>query len=384
MDSSIKKIISSGLSSLSNLFASDNASQSVLGIDIGSSAIKVVQLKKKGGKAILETYGAISLGPYSNTDIGTVTNLGTDDIAKALLDVMKEANVTIRSGAIAIPSSSSLIFTISIPKNKNTDSQISTIIPLEARKYIPVPISEISLDWFVIPQEAEVFENSNQSKPLGIQAPPEPKVEVLIVAIHKDILLKFQEILTKTEIKSDSFEIEIFSNIRSSLSHDMSPVLLMDFGASKTKLSIVEAGVVRIFHVINRGSQDITKNISQSLSVSFAEAEKMKRHVGIDPNIDARASEIARLSVDYIFAETNSVVLAYEKKYNKSVSKVILTGGGSLLNGLLQYAVSSFHTEVVYSDPFSKIESPAFLSQVLETSGPEFSVAVGLALRQLS
>ena len=116
MDNSLKNIISGGLASLSQMFSSDKSTQSVLGIDIGSSAIKVVQLKKKGGKAVLETYGAISLGPYGKTDIGAITNLQTDDIVKALLDVMRESNVTVRSGIISIPSSSSLIFTISLPE----------------------------------------------------------------------------------------------------------------------------------------------------------------------------------------------------------------------------------------------------------------------------
>jgi len=380
MDNSLKTIISSGLSSLSNIFKSDDASLSALGIDIGSSAIKVVQLKKKGGKAVLETYGAISLGPYGNADIGTVTNLKTDEIVSALMDVMKEANVTVRSGAIAIPSSSSLIFTISLPNNKTTDSQMSIIVPIEARKYIPVPISEVSLDWFVVPQEAAEYESSS----LKVPSVTESKVDVLVVAIHNETLARYQEILTKTNIKSDSFEMEIFSNIRSSFSHDLAPVLLMDFGASKTKLSIVEAGVVRVFHVVNRGSQDISKNIAQSLGLSFTEAEKLKRSVGLDGSSNPKVAEISKLSVDYIFSDTNSVVLAYEKKYNKNISKIVLAGGGSILKGLIEYATSSFHTQVVYSNPFSKTESPAFLQPVLEISGPEFSVAVGLALRQLS
>jgi type IV pilus assembly protein PilM len=379
MDSSIKKIIDSGLASLSSLFQSSKASKSVIGIDIGSSAIKIVQLKKKGGKAVLETYGAISMGPYGNVPIGSVTNLNTEDISKALIDVVKEANTNTKSGVVAIPSSASLIFTMSLPKNKTTDDQISTIIPIEARKYIPVPINEVSLDWFVIPQEAEIVENNNTS---NLKA--EEKIEVLVVAVHNDVLVKSQEIVTKSSLVSESFELEVFSNIRSSLSHDLSTVLLMDFGASKTKLSIIDSGIVRIFHVVNRGSADITKNISQALGVSFEEAEKMKRGVGIDLSSNQKVAEIVKISIDYIFSDTNSVVLAYEKKYNKSVSKVILTGGGSLLRGLYEYANSSFHTEVVYSNPFSKVEAPAFLSPVLETSGPEFSVAIGLALRQLS
>lgn len=381
MDTSLKKIISSGLAGLSNIFKSDNSSKSVIGIDIGSSAIKIVQLKRKGGKAVLETYGALALGPYGNTDVGAVTNLGTDDIAKALVDVMKESNITTLSGAISIPSSSTLIFTISLPA-KISEDQLKSIVPTEARKYIPVPISEVALDWFVIPQEIDSFEGNPSDSKNKINV--EPKVEVLVVAIHNDTLSRYQEILSKTDIKSDSFEMEIFSNIRSSFDNDLAPVLLMDFGASKTKLSIVEAGVVRVFHVVNRGSQDLTKNIAQSLSMSFAEAEKLKRSVGLDTSTNPQVAEVIRLSTEYIFSDTNSVVLAYEKKYNKSISKVIMTGGGALLKGLLERATENFHVEVHYGNPFSKTEAPAFLEPVLETSGPEFTVAVGLALRQLS
>ncbi len=381
MDTSLKKIISSGLSSLSGVFHSEK-SQSALGIDIGSSAIKVVQLKKKGGKAILETYGALSLGPYGKSDIGMVTNLQTDDIARALIDVMKESNITTNSGAIAIPSSSSLIFTLTLPSNV-TEDQLPMIVPNEARKYIPVPISEVTLDWFIIPQEA--FSSNDGTIDAGSKETNQlPKIEVLVVAIHNDTLSRYQEILTKTGIHSDSFEMEIFSNIRSAFNHDLAPVLLMDFGASKTKLSIVETGVVRVFHIVNRGSQDISKNISSSLGISFADAEKLKRSVGLDKSSNPEVVEIVRLSTNYIFSDTNSVVLAYEKKYNKSISKVIMTGGGSLLKGLVDEAKENFHIEVSLGDPFSKTEAPVFLNEVLKISGPEFAVAVGLALRQLS
>ncbi len=117
--------------------------------------------------------------------------------------------------------------------------------------------------------------------------------------------------------------------------------------------------------------------------MSFPEAEKLKRSVGLDVSSNPEVADIARLSTDFIFSDTNSVVLAYEKKYNKSISKVIMTGGGSQLKGLLDQAIVNFHMEVVHSNPFSKTEAPAFLSPVLEASGPEFAVAVGLALREL-
>lgn len=387
MDDSLKKIISSGLASLSDAFNSDKAKSEAVGIDIGSSSIKVVQLKKKNGKAILETYGVISLGPYANSDVGVVTILKTEDIARALLDVIKESNVNTKFAVMAIPSLSSLIFTISLPSTIS-EAELSKIIPIEARKYIPVPIAEVVLDWFVIPKEAEFFENDQATPAQNSSSDPnttkpKPQTEVLVVAIHNDVLSQYQDILKKTNLRSDSFEMEIFSNIRSSFSHEVAPVLLIDFGASKTKISIIESGVVRVFHVVNRGSQDISRNISQSLSIPFNEAEKLKRTVGLDANMDPRVEEICRLSINYIFTDINSIVFSYEKKYNKNISKVFLVGGGSLLKGLIDVAKTNFKAEVVYSHPFSKTEAPAFLAPILEASGPEFSVAVGLALRQL-
>lgn len=382
MENSLKNIISTGIANISQIFSSDKSVQSFFGVDIGSSAIKIVQLKKKGGRAVLETYGAIALGPYGNTDIGQITNLQTDEIIKALQDVIKESNVTVRSGVMSIPSSSSLIFTISLP-DKIEEEKLATIVPIEARKYIPVPIGEVTLDWFVLPKDSESPED-NTVKGEPTKEPSGLKTEVLVVAIHNDILTRYREILTKTELHSDSFEMEIFSNIRSSFSHDLAPVLLMDFGASKTKISIIEEGVVRVFHIVNRGGADITKNINSSLGVTFAEAEKLKRLVGLDMNNNRDVADIVRLSVEYILADANSVVFNYQKKYNKVISKIILTGGGSLIKGLVEKTSSNFHTEVVYSNPFSKTEAPAFLAPILEVSGPEFSVAVGLALRQLN
>jgi len=378
MDNSLKKIISEGLAGLTRSFKSDDVKKDALGIDIGSSSIKVVQLKKKNGKSVLETYGILSLGPYAKTEVGAVTNLKTEDLVSAMMDLMKEANVTTKDAVISIPSLSSLIFTISLP-GKVAEGELSKIIPIEARKYIPVPISEVTLDWFIIPEEAESFENNNNSKNKD-----NSRIEVLIVAIHNETLSQYKDIVKKTELHCDSFEMEVFSNMRASFSHEIAPVMLIDFGASKTKVSIIESGVVRVFHVVNRGSQDITRNISQSLSVTFEEAERLKRNVGLDAGKDPRIEKIARLSVDYIFTDINSIVFAYEKKYNKNVSKVFLSGGGSMLKGLLELAKENFKAEVYYSNPFAKTETPAFLAPILEASGPEFSIAVGLALHHLS
>lgn len=359
-----------------------SSTDSVVGIDIGSSAIKVVQLKKKGAKAVLETYGALSLGPYLEGGVvGQTTNLPIEKVAQALTDVMREAGITTKQGAVSIPASASLVFLIELPAVID-ESQLASIIPTEARKYIPVPISEVSLDWWPIPKKDSALDGA--VGPDGKPIKESPKTEVLVAAIHNDTIQKYRDIIAKTNLSVDFFEIELFSSIRSSFGRELSTVLIIDMGALKTKLSIIEYGIVRKFHSIDRGSQDITNALSKSLGVTFLQAEQMKREFGMFGNQkDQSMPEIISLSVDYILSETNSAILNYERQYGKTISKVILTGGGVLLKGFKERATEQLRSEVVMAKPFDKVEAPAFLDNVLETAGPEFAVAAGLALRRL-
>src|SRR3989344_2129759 len=155
-------------------------SESVLGIDIGASAIKVVQLHKKGGKAILDTYGEIALGPYANLEVGRATSLGVDKTSEALTDVLRESNTATKKCGMAIPFGSSLMTIMEMPALPQ--KQLAQMIPIEARKYIPVPISEVLLDWWVIPKPENRFFGADDEQMTGGQKPE--KIDILAVAIH--------------------------------------------------------------------------------------------------------------------------------------------------------------------------------------------------------
>lgn len=362
-----------------NVFGGESGG-SVVGIDIGSSSIKVVELKKKSGKAVLETYGAISLGPYAGLDVGRVTNLPVEKIVEALKEVLKQSGVSGNSAALAIPVQSSLIFNIELPQQIK-EADLPSIIPVEARKYIPIPITEVSLDYFILPEKEASFEEMNTGEP-AISKPN--KNNVLVVATQNDAVSKYRSIVSQCSLSSSFFEIEIFSSVRSNFEHELSLVLLMDFGASRTKLSLIEFGMVKSYHTIDRGGADISDSISKSLSITFSEAEKMKKDFGLFGNpSDKTLADIIKTHTDYIFSEANNTLLGYERKFNKTISKVILSGGGSLLKGLKEVAADNFRAEIELGHPFSKTEAPAFLEKVLSTMGPEFAVSIGLALRKL-
>lgn len=352
----------------------------MLGIDIGSSSIKLVQLKKKGGKAVLETYGEISLGPYAGFEIGRSTSLNADKIAEALRDLMSEANVTTKSCGLSIPINSSLITFIKLPQS--AEKQLQTVIPMEARKYIPVPISEVSLNWWVVPEEKEELSEFQGGE--AEKEKQEQGINVFLAVIHNDAIDRGAKIIKSAALESSFFEIELFSSIRSSLDQSLEPQMVFDMGAGSTKLYMVERGILRNSHVINKGSQDISLAASKSMGISFEEAERMKREYGIvNGSKEKDLTEITSLTLEYIFSEASRILLNYQKKYNKNVGRVVLTGGGANLKGLKDYARKIFQTECAIANPFDKVEFPAFLDDVLKLAGPEFSVAIGIALRKL-
>jgi cell division ATPase FtsA len=111
----------------------------------------------------------------------------------------------------------------------------------------------------------------------------------------------------------------------------------------------------------------------------------MKRVYGLKGGPEYKElTEIITVNLDYIFYEANATLLNYQKKYNKNISKVVLTGGGVLLKGFIDLAKISFQTDVVMANPFGKLETPAFLGEQFAQAGPEFAVAIGAALRRLS
>ncbi len=375
--------MASFVENLSGLFKGfSQKDSSIAAIDFGGSAVKVVQLRRERGRIILETYGEVATGPYAGLAVGQATSLPPERMAALLTDLLKESNVTAKVGAMAIPLRSSLLLTIEIP-DLGSRIQLEQVIPIEARKYVPVPISEVALDWWVIPRgrgDNHPVEAGAEDKDKLVQN----NLEVLIAAVHKDILKDYQELGPKVGLELNFFEIETFSTIRAVLKNDLAPKVILDLGASATKMTIVDYGVIRLSHTINKGGQDVTMAIARSLNIPFAKAEEIKRKVGLsDKEAGGEIVGPASPTVDYIFSEVNRIMLEYEKKHKRAVDKVIMVGAAAALLGLPAIASKHLSVPVGLGNPFAKVEAPAFLAPTLAEVGPSFTPAIGLALREL-
>jgi type IV pilus assembly protein PilM len=344
--------------------------KSVLGVDIGSSSLKVVQLRKEGGKAVLETYGELALGPYGGGEVGQATNLSAEQISETLRDLIREAKVTTTSFGVSIPFARSFLTLVNLPYVADPKEQ-KTVIELEARKYIPVPTSEVQLDWFIVPDSDPSQTDRGESAGRTI--------EVLLVAVHNDELAILQKTIAGAGLVASFYEIEIFSTIRATVDEPVKPVMVLDVGAASTKTYVIEHGIVALSHSISTGSQDITRAIAVSNNLSIARAEALKKEKGLTE----ASFNSPELVFSRIFSEARRVLMQYETAHKKSVTSIVLTGGGGVTKELGSYAKKTFAIDVHVANPFMKTEAPAFMRSVLEEIGPGFAVAVGLALRKL-
>ena len=360
------------------------STEEVIGVDIGSSAIKVIQARREKERAILETYGEAALGPYGLEKeskqpfaIGQAVQLENETLAEILSDLMKASSARAKTAAVAIPLKSSFATMISLPAT--SDKELASVVELEARRYIPLPIHEVYLDWWRIPTVRRTEEEI-----LAEGEAPSNKADIMLLATHKDVISKYKSIITGAGLTPKVYETEPVRLVRASIGRETSPVAVLDIGATSTKLSVVDRGIIRYTHMISRGSQDLSIALAQSFGISFEDAEEKKRSEGLTGG--AAQNELRQVigpALDFIFFEVQNTIKDYQKKASRAVGKVILSGGGALLKGLVPYAGEKLSLEVVIADPFSRLEYPAFLESALETAGPSFAVAIGLALRGL-
>lgn len=342
----------------------------IVGVDIGAHSAKVVQLRYERERAVLETYGElINSGYLKTTDTAYASGFlrYTDkEIATLLKDIVRESRVTAKDAVVAIPSGSSFITSISLPLVQR--KEIDRAIPYEARKYIPIPISEVVLDWEILETDAE--QNAYQ---------------VLIVAVSKEVISKFRRVLESASLVPRALEVETFSMIRSLIGHDPAPTAIINIGHVATALTIVDRTQLRLSRNFGQGSREITHILERGLGVTTERAEAMKKEIGLSTEVENKeiASIISPI-IEVLLSEVERSIALYNRKSSRKIQKINLTGGGSNLNGLIVYMSSRLGLEVTQGNPFSRIVTPAFMQPILREIGPSFSVATGLALREIA
>lgn len=335
-----------------------------VGIDIGSASVKVIEIEETPETIMLRTYGELQLGPYDAKSLGEIVDLEKAKRVESVTDVMRESGVSGRRGALAMPLSSS--FLTVIPVTVTPQEDLSARISVEARKYVPLSLNDVTLDWTELPSAGE---SKTKIK------------EILLAAIENKALTDHRELLASIGMTGETAEIEAFSLIRSLWRQKDTTLAVIDFGARSAKLYIVRGGMLERLHRTGVGGREITQLVSEQLKISFEEAEGKKRSYDRQTEEGAAIFKVMTSVIDRPLAEFGRMIEQYEARSGQQIGRVVISGGVSASPYALEYIKDRFARPVELANPFLKVAYPAFMEDTLKLIGPSFGVAMGAALR---
>lgn len=342
----------------------------ILGVDIGTSTIKIVELEKAAERITLENYGQIQSKflygkPFRSFEKSTLS-LSTRDIASALVAINKEAKIRTRRVNFSLPDFSSFFTTFSLPPMSK--DEMARAVRFEARQHVPLPLSEMALDWELI--EGEASEQRKES------------LKVLLVAVPQRVVSQYQEIAALAKLELQNLEAEVLALNRALSSEEEGVIALVDIGAQSTTCSIVEKGVVKISHSFDLSGNNLTKALVEALEVDAETAERLKLKYGLSPKGEAIPMVLQPL-LDSIIMEIKKISRHYFKVAGRESKKVVLAGGTANLKGVRDYFSRKIGKRVEVANPFTKVAYPQVLEGVLKKEGPSFAIAVGVAMGAL-
>ncbi len=365
-------------------------SKSYLGVDIGTSFLKVVQLTRTRQGFVLDNYGKIKFffdeSPMEMQQQSPL-KMSDEKIAFLLKKITTESGFTAVKAAFSLPVFAVFATIIELPKMPKEDMEKA--IQFEARQYIPVPLSEVSLDFMVLGEERKdaaekgADQNSAQSSGLRQNDKQKKNVEVLLVAVPNEIKEKYKRIAKLAGLELIAMEMETFPSARSLVRNSGDVCVIIDIGARSTDIGIVDNGFVRISHNFELAGADITKAYGEFSSSDFFVAEIKKKMTGLNLTPGQLASAKGLLGVvDGIISESERIINSYFNKTGRSITTAVLAGGGALLPGLLERFQETLRIPVSIGNPFEGLVYPPELAGPLKAIGPSFAVAVGLAMRR--
>lgn len=351
-----------------------------VGVDFGTSFIKIVELEYKNGSIYLSNYGWIEIPQKKKMGDFEIRDEFKDveDKTYLLKKLISALNLKSKSAYLSMGSFKGLTALISVVDVK--DGDLDEVIKIEANKYIPVSLDEIYLSSDIVSKRVE----KKEEKTGGLTNPADNKkevVEVLLVAAPKDDVHKYERIVEGAGLKVASFELDIFSVVRALIGDDLGKFLIVDIGAKITNIILVDKGVIRINRNINVGGDEVTKNIATNLNVSWDRAEEFKKK---NNYLKEEGRSIVLPILNLIAKESKRMIELAQSTggSNKPLDNVIIVGGGADVPGIVEVFSGVLGVPVVIGNPLAKIiiENDKIKDQVIDIS-PLYAVAVGLALK---
>lgn len=344
-------------------FGGDNL---FLGIDIGDSSLKMVELRKRNRKIYLSNYAfSENVSEINFTKIDDVNYL-----AKAINKVKNEAGITATKVTASLPTFA--VFS-SIINLSNVDKKgIALAVNEEAKKVIPLPLEEMILDWKIIPDA-------------NGKTPTKGNMRVFLTGSPKKLVRKYIDVFKQAKLNLVSLETETFSLIRSLIGNNKTTVMIAEIGANSTDISIVKESIPVLNRSLAVCASTVTKVLSEKLGMTYAQAEQFKFDLSVTLGSDSK-EELPQLigkALEPIVTEMQYMLDFFKSQNGGEVEKIILSGGGAMLLNLSDYFSKRLNIQVIIGDPWNRVNYAPELKPVLFEVGAKLAVAIGLGMREI-
>ena len=351
-----------------------------VGVDVGSSAIKVVQLGGSGGKRTVEAMGlgVNPVGGWGETEAQKLS------LAEAIRKTVGDAGIKLKRVRVALHEA--LVYTRVIDMPPLSEAELSSALSWEAEQYIPMPLSEVNLDWQILGSREMTDSDSKALK--------RRRMAVLLVAAPKKLIDKVVGVMQLAGLDPVGLETDMLALTRAVVPFDWfdeahhksaqgKPILVCHLGAAGTEIGVVEAGQPVFIFATATGGTGLTRAIAGGLKLDFAQAEQYKRTYGLlDDPLEGKIRQVLMEPMTMIVNELKRAMSFYVAHAQVAVpmKQLILSGGGAQLPGLGGYLAGQLNLEAMTANPTAKMSWNSQVRNRWVGIESVFSVAVGLAL----
>ncbi len=341
-----------------------------VGVDIGTTSIKAVELSRIQGGIMLSNYCQIEntgyLERFNNSLQSSNLKPLESDLISYLTVLRQKGGLKTNRVSASIPAFVPLTTLLELPMMSSHDTLNS--IPEAAKNYIPLPISTVTLRYIKV---------GEKTYPDGTK-----KQQVFLISIPNERIESYHRIFSQAGLELQDIEIEQESISRALTGFNSEPTLIIDIGGRSTAISVAEKGVLEYAAQTDFSSGSLTQALANALNISERRADQLKRQtLIIGKGGDHELSTIMIPIIDVIISEAQRVKTGFEKGYNRSIKKVLLAGSGANMPGFESYLAQQMQLAVSTGNALKSVSYPPELEPIAPLLGSTLAVAIGLALK---
>jgi type IV pilus assembly protein PilM len=340
----------------------------IFGLDIGTALIKVVEMR--GDVAHRELVAA----GMADAPVGGLKNDSDDDIkrvAESVRHLVKSSKISTEYVVASLPESQ--IFTRVIDMPVLTDSELAQAIKYESEQYIPIPLSEVKLDYAVLHRPEGPGMNQ--------------KMQVLLVAAPVVLINRYLKMISHAGLKPYALDTEVTANARSLIKvrANVPTTMMVEIGASTTAISVVTNNKVSFTRSLAVGGNAFSRAVAQDLGFDVGQAEQYKNTYGLDESqLEGKIAVAIRPIFDVVSNEMRRALAFWSGRHSDNpVRRFVVSGGSAKMLGIIPYLTSATGLEGQQGQTWEGVSASSEIAQAVRDDGPFYSVAAGLAIRDM-